>query len=66
MALTVTEANAVNTVLDALASTADEIDGNLAAALEILAHSAHARLMAGWTVARVNEQWPDLAPAVTA
>lgn len=65
MSLTVTEAKAVNRLLDALADCADEIDGDLAAALEQLAHAAHTRLMAGWSVARVYEQWPELAPAVT-
>lgn len=67
MAVTVGEAHAVNTVLDGLASMGlDEISSDFAAALEVLAHSAHARLMAGWSVAKVAEQWPALTPvAVT-
>lgn len=67
MAVTVGEAHAINTVLSGLASMGlDELDSDFAAALEVLAHSAHQRLAAGWSVARVAEQWPALTPvAVT-
>jgi hypothetical protein len=64
MSLTITEARAVNTVLDHLADTATVLTRDERTAAARLAEAAHRRLAAGWSADRVRAHWP--APHTTA